>query len=490
MEKYTEQEQIRRDKLDFYHKNNVVPFKKAYNLGELSASGVINKKYQDLTREELEEKNIEVNISGRLMTVRGPFLILKDKDGIIQAYFNKKENLETSKIVSTFDLGDILWVNGIVMKTHTGEITIKVNKIELLTKALKPLPEKFHGLTDPEERYRRRYVDLIMNEESKKRFILRTKIVHWIKEYFDNLGYLEVETPFLHDYLSGASARPFITHHNSLNQEFVLRIATEIPLKKCIVGGLDRVYELGRIFRNEGYDTTHNPEFTTIEFYEAYSNVEGMMNRTENLFKELVKKLNKKVYLNNGKEIDLSKPFKRINMVDAVSEKTGKDFRNITLKEAQETAKKYNIELKKFWTIGHIINALYEELVEDELIEPTFLYGHPIEISPLSAKSEDPRFTERAELFINTKEYANMYTELSDPIDQLERFKDQLAEKHAGNDEASDIDWDFVEALEYGMPPTGGCGIGIDRLVMLLTETNSIRDVLLFPTLKKIKKTK
>ncbi|WP_027334563.1 lysine--tRNA ligase [Mycoplasmopsis felifaucium] len=488
MEKHTEQEQVRRDKLNFYAENNVNAFKKAYGLGELVLSGEIFNRYNQFSREELEAKNEVVCISGRLMTVRGPFLVLKDRDGLIQVYFNKKDNPEVAKIVATYDLGDIIWVKGTVMKTHTGEITIKSQEIDILTKALRPLPEKFHGLTDTEERYRRRYVDLIMNDESKNKFILRTKIVQWVKEYFNNLGYLEVETPFLHDYISGAAAKPFTTHHNSLNQDFVLRIATEIPLKKCIVGGLDRVYELGRIFRNEGYDTTHNPEFTTIEFYEAYSNAEGMMNRTENLFKELVAKLGKSKFMNNGREIDLSKPFKRINMVDAVNEKTGKDFRNITLEEAQNVAKQHHIKLEKFWTIGHIINALYEELVEDELIEPTFLYGHPIEISPLSAKSDDPRFTERAELFINTKEYANMYTELSDPIDQLDRFKAQLDEKNAGNDEASDIDWDFVEALEYGMPPTGGCGIGIDRLVMLLTETDSIRDVLLFPTLKKQKK--
>ena len=421
------------------------------------------------------------------MIARGPFLVLKDAKGTIQAYFNKKENETLAALVDSFNIGDILWVRGPVMKTHTGEVTIKAEEIKLLTKALKPLPDKFHGLVDVEERYRRRYVDLIMNQESKDRFILRTKIVQWIRDYFNKLDYLDVETPFLHDYISGAAARPFTTHHNSLNQDFVLRIATEIPLKKLVVGGFDRVYEMGRIFRNEGYDTTHNPEFTTIEFYEAYSNVEGMMNRTEKLFKQLCKKIGKYKFINNGVEVDLKKPFKRVNMVDAVDEKTGVDFRKISLEEANKVAKKYNVKVEKFFTIGHIINALYEELVEPTLIEPTFLYGHPIEISPLSAKSEDPRFTERAELFINTKEYANMYTELSDPIDQLHRFEEQLVEKSKGNDEASDIDYDFVDALEYGMPPTGGCGIGIDRLVMLLTETDSIRDVLLFPTLKRNK---
>ncbi|MBZ4226775.1 lysine--tRNA ligase [Mycoplasma tauri] len=488
MEKYTEQELVRRNKLSFYEENNVEPFKKAYGLGELTLSNQLVSEYNVFTREELEEKNIKINITGRLMTVRGPFLVLKDSQGTIQVYFNKKENLNVSKIVETFDIGDILWVNGSIMKTHTGALTIKCIDIKLLTKALKPLPDKFHGLVDTEERYRRRYVDLIINEESRNKFILRTKIINWIKEYFNNSGYMEVETPFLHDYISGAAAKPFTTHHNSLNQDFVLRIATEIPLKKCIVGGFDKVYELGRIFRNEGYDTTHNPEFTTIEFYEAYSNVEGMMNHTEKLFKQLISKIGKNIYLNNGVEIDLSKPFKRLNMVDAVNEKTGADFRSITFEEAKKIATNHKIKIEKFWTTGHIINALYEELIEETLIEPTFIYGHPIEVSPLSAKSDDPRFTERAELFINTKEYANMYTELSNPIDQLERFKEQIKEKNSGNDEASDIDWDFVDALEYGMPPTGGCGIGIDRLIMLLTETSSIRDVLLFPTLKKVRK--
>lgn len=487
MAEYTEQEQLRRDKLEWYKKFDIPAFRKAYGLGKLSLSDELKAKYGAFNREELEAKNVKKAIAGRLMIARGPFLVLKDAKGTIQAYFNKKENETLAALVDSFNIGDILWVRGPVMKTHTGEVTIKAEEIKLLTKALKPLPDKFHGLVDVEERYRRRYVDLIMNQESKDRFILRTKIVQWIRDYFNKLDYLDVETPFLHDYISGAAARPFTTHHNSLNQDFVLRIATEIPLKKLVVGGFDRVYEMGRIFRNEGYDTTHNPEFTTIEFYEAYSNVEGMMNRTEKLFKQLCKKIGKYKFINNGVEVDLKKPFKRVNMVDAVDEKTGVDFRKISLEEANKVAKKYNVKVEKFFTIGHIINALYEELVEPTLIEPTFLYGHPIEISPLSAKSEDPRFTERAELFINTKEYANMYTELSDPIDQLHRFEEQLVEKSKGNDEASDIDYDFVDALEYGMPPTGGCGIGIDRLVMLLTETDSIRDVLLFPTLKRNK---
>lgn len=485
--KLTEQEQIRRNKLQTYKELNVEPFAKATGLKSLTYSDQIVNENESFSKEELEQKQTFYAISGRILTMRGPFILLKDYHGKIQAYFNKKAYPELAKIVDTLDLGDIIYVEGVAMKTHTGEVTLKVNDLKLLTKALKPLPDKYHGLADVEERYRRRYVDLIVNEDSAKTFWTRTKIISAIRQYFDSLEYMEVETPFLHDYLSGASARPFKTHHNALDQEFVLRIATEIPLKKLLVGGIDRVYEIGRIFRNEGIDTTHNPEFTSIEFYEAYSDLEGMMNRTEELIKSIAKKLGKEKVINKGVEIDLTQPFKRLNMIDAVSEATGVDFRKASFEEAVEVAKKHKIKIEKFFKLGHIINELFEALIEETLIQPTFVWGHPIEISPLTAKSEDPRFTDRAELFINTKEYANMYTELSDPIDQLERFEDQLVEKNSGNDEASDIDWDFVEALEYGFPPAGGCGIGIDRLTMLLTEKDSIRDVLLFPTMKRRK---
>ncbi|WP_324672738.1 lysine--tRNA ligase [Mycoplasma sp. 888] len=486
MTKYTEQEQVRRNKLDFYKENNIEAFAKADGLKERSYSDELASKYENVSKEELEQNPVSVAIAGRILTMRGPFILIKDYHGKIQAYFNKKEHDEfVNTLVSSLDLGDIIYVEGNVMKTHTGAVTVKVQNIKLLTKALKPLPDKYHGLADVEERYRHRYVDLIVNDESMQVFWNRTKIISEIRKYFDEREYMEVETPFLHDYLSGASARPFKTHHNALDQEFVLRIATEIPLKKLLVGGVDRVYEIGRIFRNEGIDTTHNPEFTSIEFYEAYSNIEGMMQRTEELIKRVAAKLSKSTVINKGVEIDLSKPFNRVDMVEAVSKATGKDFRNISFDEAVEVAKSYGVKIQKFHQLGHIINELFEELIEKTLIQPTFVYGHPLEISPLTAKGQDPRFVERAELFINTKEYANMYTELSDPIDQLERFEDQLKEKNNGNDEASDIDWDFVEALEYGMPPTGGCGIGIDRLTMLLTEKDSIRDVLLFPTMKR-----
>ncbi|MGP1451753.1 MAG: lysine--tRNA ligase [Metamycoplasmataceae bacterium] len=488
MNKYTDQEQARRNKLDFYALKNIIPFKKAYKLGKITYSDEIIKNFNKKSREDLEKNVSIVSIAGRIIGLRGPFIIVKDYHGKIQTYYNKKTFPKYSELVNSLDLGDIVLIKGEVMKTHTNEISLRATKIELLTKSLKPLPEKYHGLTDVEEKYRHRYLDLITNDDSVKAFWTRTNIIKIIRSYFDNLEYMEVETPILSDYLSGAAARPFTTHHNALNQEFTLRIATEIALKKLIVGGIDRVYEIGRIFRNEGYDTTHNPEFTSIEFYEAYSNIEGMMNRTEKLFKEIAKTLKVKTVINNGIEIDLTKPFNKIDMIDAVSKATSKDFRNITFEEAVEIAKTYNIKIEKFFTTGHIINSLFEELIEKTLIQPTFVYGHPIEISPLTAKADDPRFVERAELFINTKEYANMYTELSDPIDQLERFESQLEEKNSGNDEASDIDYDFIEALEYGMPPTGGCGIGIDRLVMLFAEKSSIRDVLLFPTLRRIKK--
>ncbi|MBW0600994.1 lysine--tRNA ligase [Mycoplasmopsis anatis] len=483
--KYTEQELIRRKKLDFYKENNIDAFKLAYDLKNIEYSDELARKYESLTKEELESQNISTAIAGRVMTMRGPFIVIQDYHGRIQAYFNKKEHVELVQLVNSLDLGDIIYIEGAVMKTHTGEVSVRTNNLKLLTKSLRPLPEKFHGLTDVEERYRRRYVDMIMNHESRNALLTRSRIISEIRRYFDNLEYIEVETPILHHYISGASARPFKTFHNALSQEFVLRIATEVPLKKLLVGGWDRVYEIGRIFRNEGIDTTHNPEFTSIEFYEAYSNLEGMMNRTETLFKEIAKKLGKEKVMNGDVEIDLSKPFNRIDMVDAVSSATGVNFRAISFDEAVEVAKKYKVKVEKYFTIGHIINELFEVLIEETLVQPTFVYGHPIEISPLTAKGKDPRFTERAELFINTKEYANMYTELHDPIDQLERFELQLEEKNKGNDEASDIDYDFIEALEYGMPPAGGCGIGIDRLCMLFTEKSSIRDVLLFPTLKR-----
>ncbi|AWX69578.1 lysine--tRNA ligase [[Mycoplasma] anseris] len=485
--KLSEQELIRREKINLLKEQNIEAFGQSIK-PTLTLQAIVNE-FQDQTREEIETKNISGIVNGRTIAQRGPFLVIQDRDTTMQIYINKNTLDEKSLFVlKQLDLGDIISVKGTLSKTHTEALMIKAEEINLLTKALKPLPDKYHGLVDREERYRHRYVDTIVNEEVKKTFILRTKIIKTVREFFDNLNYLEVDTPVLHPILGGAAAKPFITYYNALSQDFYLRIATELPLKKLLVGGFERVYEIGRIFRNEGVDTTHNPEFTSIEYYEAYSDMWGMMERTEQLFKYLSEKLNIQKVTFNGKEIEFKFPFAKINMVDAVSEKVGVDVRRLNDKQAIELAKQHGIKCDGYYKLGHVINELFEKYVEETLIQPTFVYGHPIEISPLAVKDKkDPRFTERAELFINTKEFANMFTELTDPIDQLERFESQLEERNNGNEEANEIDWDFVNALEHGMPPAGGCGIGIDRLIMLLTENDSIREVLLFPQLKDLK---
>ncbi len=482
--KFTEQEQVRRDKLAKYEEMGVKPYAPKQDFTHTSAQ--LEKEFGEFTKDELHEKKIIVSVTGRMMGSRGPFIVAKDPSGQLQAYIAKKEFPEMAELTKTLDAGDYVWFEGEVMKTNTGAITIRASKFTLLSKSLRPLPEKFHGLQDVEERRRRRYVDLIMSEETKNRFWTRSKIISGIRTYFDELGYMEADTPVLQPILGGASAKPFSTHFNALDMEFYLRVATELPLKKLVVGGIERVYEIGRLFRNEGVDATHNPEFTTIEFYEAHSDLAGMMRRTEELFQFLAKRLNKDTIMFDEKEINVSGEFAKVNMAEAVKEKSGVDFKaQMTLEEARQHAADHKIKIEKFFSIGHILEAFFEEYVEETLIQPTFVYGHPIEISPLAAKNlEDPRFTDRAELFINGKEFANMFTELNDPIDQLERFKAQLAEREAGNDEANEIDMDFVEALEHAMPPAGGCGIGIDRLVMLFTDSQSIRDVLLFPHLK------
>ena len=377
---------------------------------------------------------------------------------------------------------------------HAHRLTITVQTFGLLltythlSKSLRPLPEKFHGLTDVETKYRKRYLDLISNRESFDRFVTRSKIISEIRHYLDGLGFLEVETPVLHNEAGGAAARPFITHHNAQDIDMVLRIATELHLKRLIVGGMEKVYEIGRIFRNEGMDATHNPEFTSIEAYQAYADFHDIMDLTEGIIQHVSKAVKGEGPISyQGTEIAIDKPFKRVHMVDAIKEVTGVDFwKDMTLEEAQAIAKEKNIPVEKHFTsVGHIINAFFEEFVEETLIQPTFVYGHPVEVSPLAKKNaEDPRFTDRFELFIMTKEYGNAFTELNDPIDQLSRFEAQAKAKELGDDEATGIDYDYVEALEYGMPPTGGLGIGIDRLVMLLTDTTTIRDVLLFPTMK------
>lgn len=485
--KYSEQEQIRRNKISLLADKQIRAFNST--IKPTTSSKELESLYSTKTREEIDEAKKEVIFNGRVIAQRGPFIVLQDRDGSMQIYVDKKTLDEVSlEVLKQLDLGDIVSVAGLVSKTHTEALMVKAKSVILLTKALKPLPDKYHGLVDPEERRRHRYVDTIVNENSKKTFILRTKIIKGVREFFDNLDYLEVDTPVLQPILGGAAARPFITFYNALDRDFYLRIATELPLKKCIVGGLERVYEIGRIFRNEGVDSTHNPEFTSIEFYEAYSDMWGMMERTEGVFKHLTQKLGIDKVKFNGYDIEFKYPFAKINMVDAVSSKIGVDVRKLNDEQALELAKQHGIKTEKYYKLGHVINDLFEKYIEETLIQPTFVYGHPIEISPLAFKElDDERFTQRAELFIGTKEFANMFTELSDPIDQLERFEAQLDERENGNEEANEIDWDFVNALEYGLPPTGGCGIGIDRLVMLLTQNDSIRDILLFPQLKDLK---
>ena len=493
---FNDQELARRQKMEELRQKGIDPFGQAFKRDANSKS--IKDAYDNLSKEELEKENIEVNIAGRIMSKRRMgkmcFMHILDKDGQIQLVINKQEvGEEAYELVKSSDIGDIIGINGVVYRTNpsennpNGELSVYVKEYTHLTKALRPLPEKFHGLTDIEERYRRRYVDLIMNEQSRNIAFLRPKIIRAIQNNLDNQGLVEVETPVLNPTLGGANARPFTTHHNALDKDFYLRIATELYLKRLIVGGMEGVYEIGRLFRNEGMDLKHNPEFTTVEIYVAYSDLDGMMTLCENLFEEVAQKtLGTTDVKVADKTISLKAPFGRINMVDAVNEKTGKDFRNISLQEAEEVCKKYNIELQKHeHDLGHIINNLFEELCEEEMVGPVFVYGHPLEISPLAKKDpQDPRFTLRFELYINGMEYANAFTELNDPIDQYERFENQLKAKELGDAEANEMDLDYVEALEYGMPPTGGIGIGIDRLVMLLAETDSIREVLLFPTMK------
>lgn len=483
--KFTEQEQIRRNKIQKLLDQQINPFAQKTEFSHDSKKVISELK--DWTKEQLEEKKIKMSLIGRIMIKRGPFMVLQDHCGKIQGYFSKKENEKLAKFIGFLDIGDIVWIKGFGMKTKTGEPTIHINELKLLTKSLRPLPDKFHSLKDKEEKQRRRYVDLIMNPEVKERFWMRNKIIKSIRKYFDDLGYYEADTPILQPILGGAAALPFITKHNALNMNYYLRIATELPLKKLIVGGFDRVYEIGRLFRNEGVDSTHNPEFTTIEFYEAHSDLDGMMKRTEELLQYICKNLKINNIEYNGETISFNKPFKRITMRNIIKERTGVNFYKVdSLEEAKKIAKIHNIKVEKYHTIGHIIVSFFEEYVEDSIVEPTFITEYPIEISPLAAKIKyDPLFTHRAELFILGREYANMFTELNDPIDQYERFEAQLYEKKSGNKEANEMDIDFVEALEYGMPPTGGCGIGIDRLIMLLTNTNNITDVILFPHLKK-----
>ncbi len=444
--------------------------------------------------EELEGK--EVTVAGRMMFKRvmgkASFCNIQDLEGKIQSYVARDEiGVDNYQDFKKFDIGDIIGITGTVFKTKTGEISIHASKIDLLSKSLNPLPEKFHGLTDTDTRYRQRYVDLIMNEESKETFIKRSKIIKEIRNFLDGRGFMEVETPMLVSNAGGAAARPFETHYNALNEDVKLRISLELYLKRLIVGGLERVYEIGRVFRNEGVDTRHNPEFTLMELYQAYTDYYGMMELTESMFRHLAETVcGSAVISYNGMEIDLSKPFERITMTDAVKKYSGVDFDAIeTDEEAKAIAKEKGVEFEDRHKKGDILNLFFEEFVEENLIQPTFVMDHPIDISPLTKKKpEDPSKVERFELFINTWEMCNAYSELNDPIDQRERFAQQDANAEAGDDEAQHTDEDFLHALEIGMPPTGGIGYGIDRLVMLLTDSQAIRDVLLFPTMKSLDK--
>lgn len=436
----------------------------------------------------------DVSIAGRIMSRRdmgkANFIDIQDHTGRIQSYVRIDDiGEETFADFKKWDIGDIIGLKGFVFRTRRGEISIHAKEITLLSKSLLPLPEKYHGLKDTDLRYRQRYVDLIVNPEVKESFVKRSLIIREIRAFLESKGFLEVETPMLHNEAGGANARPFITHHNALNIDLYLRIALELHLKRLIVGGFDRVYEIGRVFRNEGMDTRHNPEFTLLELYQAYTDYYGMMDLTEELIREVAHKVLGTAIVNcEGHEIDLEKPFERLSMVDAVKKYADVDFSLITdLEEARALAKSRGIEFEQRHGIGDILNLFFERYVEDKLIQPTFITNHPVEISPLAKKMpSDNRYTERFELFVLGREHANAFSELNDPIDQRERFMHQAALKAAGDDEATGVDEDFLCALEYGMPPTGGLGIGVDRLVMLLTENANIRDVLLFPTMKSL----
>lgn len=482
--------QIRRNKLDELRKLGIDPFGGKYE--RENHAGDILKEYDGLSKEELEEKQVEVNLAGRIMAKRGmgkaSFAHIQDLSGRVQIYVRQDSVAEAQyEAFSILDLGDIIGVKGVLFKTKTGETTVKVKELEVLSKSLYPLPEKFHGLKDVELRYRQRYVDLIINPDVQKTFITRSRIIQSMRRYLDSLGYLEVETPTLHSIAGGAAARPFITHHNALDMELYMRIAIELHLKRLIVGGLEKVYEIGRVYRNEGISTRHNPEFTMIELYEAYADYKDIMALTENLIAHIAQEvLGTQVISYQGHEVDLTPQWRRVSMVDAVKEIVGVDFGvEMSNEEAHRLAKEHKVPVEPHMTFGHILNAFFEQFVEETLIQPTFVTGHPVEISPLAKKNDvDPRFTDRFELFIVAREHANAFSELNDPIDQRQRFEAQMKEKEQGNDEAHEMDEDFLRALEYGMPPTGGLGIGIDRLIMLLTNAPSIRDVLLFPHMR------
>lgn len=479
---------IKREKLANFQENGKDPFK-IVKFDVTSHSVEIKNNF-----EAMEGK--EVVVAGRLMSKRvmgkASFCDVQDKDGRIQSYVSKNDIGEESYAdFKKYDIGDIVGIKGIVFKTQKEEISIKAHEVTLLSKSLQTLPEKFHGLKDQDLRYRQRYVDLIVNPEVKEAFFKRSAIIRSIRNYLDSLDFLEVETPVLQNIPGGASARPFVTHHNALDIDMYMRIALELPLKRLIVGGLERVYEIGRVFRNEGMSIKHNPEFTLMELYQAYTDYHGMMDITEGIIKNVATEVigsTKITY--QGTELDFSKPFERITMLDAVKKYAGVDFNTIeTLEDARKIAKEHHIEFEERHGKGDILNLFFEEFVEEKLVQPTFLMDHPVEISPLTKRKPDnPEYTERFELFIVGREFANAYSELNDPIDQRKRFEHQEMLRQQGDDEANMIDEDFMLSLEYGMPPTGGLGMGIDRLVMLFTDASTIRDVLFFPTMKPLDK--
>lgn len=489
-EEINEQMQVRRAKLQTFRDQGVDPFGGKFE--RTHTTEALTEEYDSFSKEELAEKTDQVTIAGRMMTKRGKgkagFAHVQDLSGQLQIYVRK--DMVGDDVYETFkatDMGDIVGVTGVMFKTNVGELSVKATEFHLLSKSLRPLPEKYHGLKDIEQRYRQRYLDLITNVDSRETFILRSKIIQSMRRYLDGQGFLEVETPMMHSIPGGASARPFETFHNALDIPLYMRIAIELHLKRLIVGGMEKVYEIGRVFRNEGVSTRHNPEFTMMELYEAYADFDDVMELTENLVAHIAKEVLGDTTLMYGEdEISLAPKWKRFHMVDAVKEYTGVDFwQTMSDDDARALAKEHGIKIQDTMTFGHVVNEFFEQKIEEKLIQPTFIYGHPVEISPLAKKNkEDTRFTDRFELFIVGREHANAFSELNDPIDQRERFESQLIEREEGNDEAHLMDEDFLEALEYGMPPTGGLGIGIDRLVMLLTNSPSIRDVLLFPQMR------
>ncbi|MCL6517394.1 lysine--tRNA ligase [Alicyclobacillus sp.] len=483
--------QTRVNKLKELEARGIDPFGQRYEVTHHAAD--ILDFGRDKSKEELDEAALRVRIAGRLMIRRGhgkaTFAVLQDRTGSIQIY--AKYDVLGPDAYEVFqqliDLGDFIGVEGPVFRTNRGEITVLAESLTLLAKALRPLPEKWHGLKDVERRYRQRYLDLIVNPDVRETFIARSRIIQAMRRFLDERGFLEVETPTLHSVASGAHARPFVTHHNALDMPLHLRIALELHLKRLIIGGLERVYEIGRVYRNEGVSTRHNPEFTMLELYQAYADFHDIMDLTEEMIRHIAREVNGTLEIPYGDHVvHLEGPWARRHMVDLIREHTGVDFFEVqSTEEARTLAQAHGVTITPRMEYGHIVNEFFEQKVEDKLIQPTFVYGHPVEVSPLARKNaQDPRFTDRFELFIVGREHGNAFTELNDPLDQRQRFEQQAREKAQGNDEALEIDEDFLTAMEHGMPPTGGLGIGVDRLVMLLTNQPSIRDVLLFPLMR------